>query len=107
MRPWAARRHYLNFHGRRVHRLKRVIAGRGHSCGWGDDGSRAPRWDAAMPGAAGHPATYRYAAVGALAAVLVFFLIVAPSEDWSRAVALLLEGAALVVALATSRERAG
>jgi hypothetical protein len=60
----------------------------------------------AVPSAGGHPATYRYAAVGALTAVLVFFLIIAPSADWARAVALLLEGIALVVAIATSRTRA-
>jgi Ion channel len=59
---------------------------------------------AAMPAAAGHPATYRYGAVGVLTSVLVFFLILAPAADWSRSVALALEGAALIVALATSRE---
>jgi hypothetical protein len=59
-----------------------------------------------MAAAAGHPARYRYAAVGGLTSVLVFFLIVAPGADWSRAVALLIEGVALIVAIATSRERA-
>jgi hypothetical protein len=60
-----------------------------------------------MAAAAGHPARYRYAGVGGLTSVLVFFLIVAPAADWSRAVALLLEALALIVAMATSRERAG
>src|SRR3954447_20766927 len=57
-----------------------------------------------MAAAAGHRATYRYAAVGALTSVLVFFLIVAPGTDWSRAAALLIEGLALIVAIATSHE---
>jgi hypothetical protein len=60
---------------------------------------------AAMPAASAHPARYRYGAVGAITTVLVFFLIVAPAADWSRAVALSLEGVALIVAIATSRER--
>jgi Ion channel len=59
-----------------------------------------------MAAAAGHPARYRYAAVGGLTSVLVVFLIIAPAADWSRAVALLIEGLALIVAIATSRERA-
>src|SRR4051812_41074335 len=59
-----------------------------------------------MAATAGHPATYRYAAVGGLTAVLVFFLIVAPGASWSRAAALLIEGLALIVAIATSRQRA-
>jgi hypothetical protein len=60
----------------------------------------------AAPSAGVHPATYRYAAVGALTAVLVVFLIVTPGADWSRAIALALESVALVVAVATSRSRA-
>jgi hypothetical protein len=60
----------------------------------------------AAPPAAGRPATYRYAAVGALTAVLVVFLIAAPSADWSRAVGLAIEALALIVAIATSRARA-
>src|SRR5689334_19387045 len=59
-----------------------------------------------MAAAGGHPARYRYAAVGGLTSVLVVFLIIAPASDWSRAVALLLEGSALIVAIATSRQRA-
>jgi Ion channel len=51
------------------------------------------------------PARYRYGAVFLLTLALLVFVIVAPAADWSRAVALLLEGAALVVAVATSRAR--
>jgi hypothetical protein len=60
----------------------------------------------AAPSAAGRPATYRYAAVGALTSVLVVFLIAAPNADWSRAIALAIETLALIVAVATSRARA-
>lgn len=48
-------------------------------------------------------AQYRYAAVFVLTLTLLVFVIVAPNADWSRAVALSLESAALVVAIATSR----
>jgi hypothetical protein len=51
------------------------------------------------------PAEYRYGAVFACAAVALVFLVVAPAADWSRAVALALEGLALFVAVATSRAR--
>jgi hypothetical protein len=51
------------------------------------------------------PARYRYAAVFLLTLALLVFVIVAPAADWSRAVALLLESAALVVAVGTSRAR--
>jgi hypothetical protein len=51
------------------------------------------------------PARYRYGAVFVLTLALLAFVILAPSADWSRAVALLLESVALVVAIATSRER--
>jgi hypothetical protein len=54
---------------------------------------------------AGDPARYRYGAVLALTLALLVFVILAPPGDWSRAVALLLESAALVVAVATSRAR--
>jgi hypothetical protein len=54
---------------------------------------------------AGIPARHRYAAVFLLALALLIFVIVAPPADWSRSVALLLECAALVVAVATSRAR--
>jgi len=48
-------------------------------------------------------ARYRYAAVFALTLTLLVFVIIAPNEDWSRAVALSLESVALIVAIATSR----
>jgi Ion channel len=51
------------------------------------------------------PAHYRYGAVFLITVALLAFVILAPDEDWSRAVALLLESAALVIAVATSRER--
>jgi Ion channel len=51
------------------------------------------------------PAQYRYGAVFALTLTLLAFIILAPSGDLTRAVALLLESAALVVAIATSRAR--
>jgi Ion channel len=51
------------------------------------------------------PARYRYGAVFVVTLTLLAFVILAPSADWSRAVALLLESAALVVAIATSRAR--
>src|SRR3954471_24546499 len=90
-----------------VHRLKRVIAPRGlpHAVGVMTAHRRCAGM-AAMAATAAHRATYRYAAVGAITTVLVFFLLLAPGADWSRAVALSLEGLALVIALATSRERA-
>jgi hypothetical protein len=50
-------------------------------------------------------ARYRYGAVFVLTLTLLAFVILAPAADWSRALALLLESAALVVAVATSRER--
>ena len=49
---------------------------------------------------------YRYGVVLACTATTLVFLIVAPSADWSRAVALALQGLALLVAVATSRARA-
>ncbi len=48
---------------------------------------------------------FRYGIVFLLTLALVVFLIAAPSADWSRAVALAIEGIALVVAIATGRER--
>jgi hypothetical protein len=60
----------------------------------------------AAPSAGGRPATYRYAAVGALTSALVVFLIAAPNADWSRGIALGIEALALIVAVATSRARA-
>ena len=54
---------------------------------------------------ADRPAQFRYGAVFLLTMAVVVFVIAAPSADWSRAVTLALEGAALVVAVATARER--
>jgi hypothetical protein len=54
---------------------------------------------------ADRPAEHRYGIVLALAVVLVIFQIVAPADDWSRAVFIALEAAALLTAVATARER--
>ena len=51
------------------------------------------------------PAQFRYGVVFLLVLGLAVFVIAAPSANWSRAVALVIEGAALVVAVATARER--
>ena len=53
--------------------------------------------------AADHPEPFRYGAVFLLTVALVVFVIAAPSANWSRAVALAIEGVALVVAIATGR----
>jgi len=55
--------------------------------------------------AAARPAQFRYGVVFLLTLALVVFVIAAPSANWSRAAALAIEGVALVVALATARER--
>jgi hypothetical protein len=51
------------------------------------------------------PAQFRYGAVFLLTSAVVVFVIAAPSANWSRAVSLAIEGGALVVAIATARER--
>lgn len=51
------------------------------------------------------PPAFRYGAVLVLAFVLLVFLIVAPSAAWSRAIAAMIEGAALVIAFGTSHPR--
>jgi hypothetical protein len=51
------------------------------------------------------PPQFRYLAVLVLALTVVVFVIAAPTADWSRAVTIALEGMALVVTVATSRER--
>src|SRR5437016_61202 len=57
--------------------------------------------------AAGHrPAQFRFGAVFALVLALVLFEVLAPSDDWARAVIVALAGGALTVAVATSRARA-
>lgn len=48
---------------------------------------------------------FRYAVVLSLVLATVIFLIAAPAKDWARAVAIAIEGSALVVSVATSRER--
>jgi hypothetical protein len=58
-----------------------------------------------VAGVPADPARYRYGAVFLLTFALLVFVILAPPADWSRAVALLLESTALVVAVATSRSR--
>jgi hypothetical protein len=66
----------------------------------------APRegWRVALvPRSPADPARYRYGAVLLLTLALLVFVILAPPAVWSRAVALLLESTALVVAVATSR----
>jgi hypothetical protein len=51
------------------------------------------------------PASFRYGAVLILTFTLLVFQVAAPSADWSRAIALALEGGTLMVVIATSRER--
>jgi len=51
------------------------------------------------------PARFRYGIVFLLTLASVVFVIAAPSANWSRAVALTIEGVALVFAVATARER--
>jgi hypothetical protein len=66
-----------------------------------------PAAAAALDGAAARtrPPEYRYGVVLVLVLALVVFVLVAPAAGWSRAVALAIEGAALVVAIGTSRSR--
>jgi hypothetical protein len=61
--------------------------------------------DGGTPGGDDRPAEFRYGAVFMLVLALVVFLIVAPTTEWSRGIALAMEGTALVVAVATSRVR--
>ena len=56
---------------------------------------------------AGHRSPqFRFGAVFALVLTLVLFEVLAPSDDWARAVAVALAGGALTIAVATSRARA-
>ena len=48
---------------------------------------------------------FRFGAVFALVLTLVLFEVLAPSDDWARAVAVALAGGALTVAVASSRAR--
>jgi Ion channel len=52
-------------------------------------------------------AGFRYGAVFLLTLTLLVFVIVAPSEDWSRAVGCALQWLALLTVVATSRARTG
>lgn len=61
--------------------------------------------DVADPSAGDHTAQFRYGIVFLLTLVLVVFVIAAPPATWSRAVTGAIEGLALVVAVATARER--
>jgi len=54
---------------------------------------------------ADRPAQFRYGIVFLLLVALVVFVIAAPGANWSRAGALAIEGVALIVAVATTRER--
>jgi hypothetical protein len=51
------------------------------------------------------PPEYRYGVVLILVLALVMFVILAPTAGWSRAVALVIEGAALIVSIGTARSR--
>lgn len=53
---------------------------------------------------AGQP-QFRYPAVLTLMLIAVVFLIAAPAADWTLAVGITIEGVAMVIAVATSRER--
>jgi hypothetical protein len=64
----------------------------------------------ALPADGGHAVDggqpqYRYPAVLVMVLTAVVFLIAAPSADWSRGLAIGIEGIALVLTVATSRER--
>jgi hypothetical protein len=52
-------------------------------------------------------APFRYGAVFLLTLILLVFVIVAPAEDWSRAVACALQWLALLTVVATSQTRTG
>jgi hypothetical protein len=53
---------------------------------------------------AGQP-QFRYPAVLTLMLIAVVFLIAAPTADWTEAVGITIEGVAMVITVATSRER--
>jgi len=61
---------------------------------------------AGRTGAEAKSAEYRYGVVFLIVLVTLVFEILAPDADWARAVGTALAGAALTVAVATSRERA-
>jgi Ion channel len=82
----------------------------GGCCRWLPEGVRQVTIDSHAAqhreSVADRPAQFRYGAVFLLTLAVVVFVIAAPSADWSRALTLAIEGAALVVAVATARERA-
>ena len=59
----------------------------------------------AAPVAQPRPAQFRYGVVFAITLTLVLFEIAAPEADWARAAGVALGGAALTVAVSTSRAR--
>jgi ion channel len=72
----------------------------------GEPDADAARGDAnGLPGDGRRPPGYRYEAVFLLVLALVLFVLLAPTSPWSRAVAMMIELAALLVAIATSRDR--
>ena len=83
-----------------------AIAGRGRGSG-PRASADAEHARTGGPDPGDRPAEFRYGAVFLIVLTLVVFLVVAPDEDWARAVGLALEAAALTVAIATSRVRAG
>jgi hypothetical protein len=56
--------------------------------------------------AARSPAGFRYGGVLAATFVLLVWVVVAPQSDWARAVSVALQGAALIIIVATSRDGA-
>jgi Ion channel len=76
--------------------------GRGRTVGAMGTTDSVPARSGAPP--ALHAAKHRYAVVLTMTLVLVVFVILAPGANWSRAAAIGLEAATLVVVLATSRE---
>ncbi|MBV8956802.1 MAG: hypothetical protein JO179_21880, partial [Solirubrobacterales bacterium] len=52
-----------------------------------------------------HPAQFRYGVVFLLIVTLLLFDIIAPEADWARSIVIALAGAALTVAVGTSRAR--
>jgi hypothetical protein len=72
----------------------------------GEPAADAARGDGnGPPGDGRRPPGYRYEAVFLLVLALLLFMLLAPTAPWARAVALTIEAGALVVAIATSRER--
>src|SRR3954452_25341624 len=89
--------------------MRTAVAAVGDGCRWvaagSDDVTVVSHAERSRSPAGGRRAQFRYGVVLALTLALVVFVIAAPSANWSRAVSLALEGAALVVAVATARVR--